>query len=140
MKLSSYTCLAFLVNRVINANPATDLSFGEIWDATDEGRLINLLAKRYSHLAEFTFITHPGLANLEQMEAALRDAAAAYQGRITQHAPDHSPNQKSKIKNRKCSGLCLVMDIILEAIQRQFCPRPSTGGSPEEPAEFPVTE
>jgi len=127
MKLSSYTGLAFLVNRVINANPIADLSYDEIWDATDEGRLISLLADRYGHLAEFTFITHPGLANLEQMEAAPRDAAAGYLGRIRR--PDGP-----------FSGLCLVMDIILEAIQQHFCQRPSSGDSPEEPAEFPVTE
>ena len=139
MKLSSYTCLAFLVNRVINANPATDLSYDEIWDATDEGRLLNLLVTRYGHLAEFTFVTQSGI-NLEQMEAALCDAAAAYQGRVTQHAPDHSPNQNSKFKIQKCCGLCLVMDIILEAIQRQFCHGPYSGALPQQPDQLPVTD
>ena len=126
MKLSSYTCLAFLVNRVINANPATDLSYDEIWDATDEGGLINLLVTRYGHLAEFTFVTQSGI-NLEQMEAALCDAAAAYQGRVGR-------------PEGPVSGLCLVMDIILEAIQRQFCHGPYSGALPQQPDQLPVTD
>jgi len=109
MKLSSFTCLAFLVNRVIDAAPETSLSFKEIFDAADEGRLIPLLVGRYGHIANFTWVTEACFRDLEQMEAALRDAAAAFEGRVGK-------------PSRPLSGLSLVMDIILEAIQRPFPP------------------
>src|ERR1041384_5696332 len=47
MKLTSFTCFAFLINRVIDAGPDADLSYEEIFDAAGEGRLISLLAQRY---------------------------------------------------------------------------------------------
>ena len=104
--LRSYTCLAFLVNDLIEAAPA-DLSYKEIFDAAGDARLISLLAERYGHIANFTWVTEPSIVDLEQMEAALRDAAAGYDGRVGK--PTHS-----------LSGLCLVMDIVLEAIQQQY--------------------
>jgi len=47
MSPSSLTCLAFLVNRVIDAGPDRDLSFNETFDAASEHRLITLLVERY---------------------------------------------------------------------------------------------
>src|SRR5206468_1720174 len=104
--LCAYTCLAFLVNPVIEARPVTDLSFDEIFDAVDHSRLVALLAERYSPIANFTWVTQPSIVNLEQMEAALRDAASPYEGRVGK-------------ATGPISGLCLVMAIILEAIQQQ---------------------
>jgi len=106
MKPTSFTCLAFLVNRVIDARPDRDLSFNETFDAASEGRLITLLAERYGHMANFTWVTQRDTVNVEQMEAELCDAAAGFEGRVGKAT---SP----------VSGLCLVVDIILEAIQRQ---------------------
>jgi hypothetical protein len=107
--LHAYTCLGFLVNDVIGANPQTDLSYREIFDAACDGRLIPLLVERYSHLANWTLVTEAHAARLEQMEAALRDAASAYEGRMG--------GQTGHL-----SGLHLVMDIILETLQQQFHP------------------
>ncbi len=106
MKLTSFTCLAFLVNRVIDARPDRDLSFHETFDAASERRLISLLVERYGHITNFTWVTQRDTVNVEQMEAALCDAAAGFEGRVGKAT---SP----------LSGLCLVLDIVLEAIQRQ---------------------
>src|SRR6266478_5789360 len=75
MKLTSLTHLAFLINRIIDAEPDTDLSFREIFVAGCDGELIKLLAAGYGHLVDFSLLlSEPSL--LEQMEAALRDAAS----------------------------------------------------------------
>jgi hypothetical protein len=104
------------VNHVINSVPDADLSFDEIFQAGADRRLLALLAHRYGHLADFTFATHSNAANLEEMEAALRDAASAFQGRAGKPIGP-------------LSGVCLVMDIILESIQQQFF-RSSAAGFP----------
>src|SRR6266481_4320838 len=106
MKLTSFTCLAFLVNRVIDARPDRDLSFHETFDAASERRLISLLVERYGHITNFTWVTQRDTVNVEQMEAALCDAAAGFEGRVGK-------------PTGPVSGLCLVLDIIVEAIQRQ---------------------
>jgi hypothetical protein len=106
MKLTSFTCLAFLINRVIDAGPDTDLSYEEIFDAAGEGHLISLLAQRCGQNNAFTFVTQAGV-NLGQMEASLSDAAAGFEGRVGK-------------PTGPVSGLCLALDIVLEAIQRQF--------------------
>ena len=116
--LNSYTCLAFLVNRVIEASPA-DLTYKEVFDAAWDGRLIALLTERYSQLANWTWVTQASAIHLEQMEAALRDAASGYEGRMGRPAGS-------------LSGLCLVMTIVIEAIQQQFRPLPSPAIEPEE--------
>ena len=110
LKLNSFTCLAFLINRVIDAGPDTDLSYEEIFDAASERRLISLLADRYGQNNAFTFVTRAG-NNPEQMEAALSDAAAGFEGRVGK-------------PTGLVSGLSLALDIVLETIQQQFY-RPS---------------
>jgi len=106
MKLCSFTHLGFLLNWIIDECPDTDLSFKEIHDAAREGDLVGLLAKRYGHVADFGLLEpSPGL---EQMEAALRDAASGLEGR-----------EGGKLCVTQ-SGLCLAMAIVLEAIQQQF--------------------
>jgi len=106
LKLNSFTCLAFLINRVIDAGPDTDLSYEEIFDAASERRLISLLADRYGQNNAFTFVTQAG-NNLEHMEAALADAAAGFEGRVGK-------------PTGPVSGLSLALDIVLETIQQQF--------------------
>src|SRR6266566_9238231 len=77
MKLTSLTHLAFLTNRIIDAEPDTDPSFREIFVAACDGELIKLLAASYGHLADFSLLlSQPSL--LEKMEAALRDATSAF--------------------------------------------------------------
>ena len=116
MNLSSFTCLAFLINRVIDAGPDRDLSYDEIFEAARDRHLIWLLTRRFSHIGQFSFVTHPGIEDIEQMDAALRDAAASFEGRVGK-------------PSGPVSGLCLALDIVLEAIQQQLY-RP-TGPQPE---------
>ena len=126
MKLTSLTCLAFAVNRVINQVPDSFLSYNQVFDAADDRRLIDLLVERYGHLADFTPVTQGHAASLEQMEAALRDAAAGFDGRV------------GKATTLICAP-CIVLDIILEAIQQQFHPRLAPPASPDfdpEPQDF----
>ena len=118
MKLTSLTCLAFLVNRVIRDVPDSFLSYNEVFDAAADGRLIDLLVERYGHRTNFTWVTQGHASALEQMEAALRDAAAAFDGRVGK-------------ATTLISAPCLVIDIILEAIQQQFHPRTSAQPEPE---------
>ena len=100
MKLTSFTSLAFILNRLIDRAPDTDLSCHEIFDAAADHRLISLLADRYGRIP-FTWVTDPNKGCLPQMEAALGDAAAAYEGRVG------SPTGP-------LSDLCLAMDIVLK--------------------------
>jgi hypothetical protein len=123
MKLTSFTHLAWLVNRIMHAGPDPDLSFQEIFAAARNGKLIGLLAARYSHIADLYFLlSRP--SRLEQMEAALRDAASGYDGRVGKPSGPYS-------------SLCLVMDIVIEAMKQQFdglplsCPAPQDGSGPE---------
>ena len=107
--LCSFTHLAFLINWTVDQRPATDLSFAEIHDAARKGRLVDLLAGRFGHIADFSLLLgNP--TNREQMEAALCDAAGALEGREAGKA------------GVTTSGLCLAMAIVLEAIQQQFIP------------------
>jgi len=116
--LPSFTHLAFLINWTIDERPATDLSFAEIHAAAGRGRLVDLLAGHFGHIADFSLLLgNP--ANLEQIEAALCDAASALEGREA---------GKVCVSN---SGLCLAMAIVLEAIQQQFHPSATVEADPE---------
>jgi hypothetical protein len=117
MKPTSFTHLAWLVNRIMHAGPDPDLSFQEIFAAARSGELVSLLAARYSHITDFYFLlTRP--SRLEQMEAALRDAASGFDGRMGRPSGPHS-------------SLCLVMDIVIGAMQQQFDGLPLSRPAPE---------
>jgi hypothetical protein len=106
MKLNAFTHLAYLINRILRFGPDPDLSYREIFVAARDGELISLLARRYRHCADFCFLlARPG--RLEQMEAALCDAASGFDGRMGR-------------ATGQCSSLCLVLDIVIEAMQQQF--------------------
>ena len=108
MKLTAFTHLAFLINEIIDAGPDTDFSLTEILDAACDRQLIKLVIGRYGHLTDFYFLLSTP-ARLKQMEAALCDAAAGFR-------------RDGDKPTSPVSGLCLVMDIVLEAIQRQCSP------------------
>lgn len=135
MRITSFTHLALLVNWIMDEQPPTrkdprrpsvwlprinlpqdarstpveDLSFPEVHRAARDGDLIGLLQRRFGHIADFSLLLPSGdnLAKLEQMEAALSRAAELFEGR----------EYKACVGK---SGLCLVMAIVLEAIQQQF--------------------
>ena len=64
---------------------------------------------------------NPGARLGEQMEAALRDAASVFEGRMGK-------------PTGPLSGLCLAMAIVLEAIQQQFPRFPSPPRQPNNPS------
>jgi len=145
MKLTSFTHLAFLINWIMDeqpptrkdprrpnvwvpkthipskdgvSRPAEDLTFKEVHLAARDGDLIGLLRRRFGHIADFSLLLPSpyNLTNLEQMEAALSQAASVLEGR----------EHKALVQK---SGLCLAMAIVLETIQQQF--RTRTPAQPE---------
>src|SRR6266567_6554054 len=67
--LGSFTHLAFLINGLIDTRPAAEPSFAEIHHAARQGALIDLLARRFAHVTDFSLLQRH-CAHLEQMEAA----------------------------------------------------------------------
>lgn len=108
MKLCWFTELLLLINWITDECPSEDLTFDEIHDAAADGRLIALLAERYGQIAEFAPLLKSSSVNVEQMEAALSDAAAILEGREA---------EKVCVEN---SGLCLAMAVAVQAIKQQF--------------------
>lgn len=109
MRLSSLTYLGFEVNAVCDACPDFEFTLERIHRAAREKNVVSSLAERFGELADLSLLlSNP--KELAEIEKALSDAASALEGR---------ESRKVGIKN---SGLCLVMALILEAIQQQFCP------------------
>ncbi|HWX22765.1 MAG TPA: hypothetical protein VN578_22930 [Candidatus Binatia bacterium] len=121
--LCTYTHLGFLINWIKDERPDLDVTFAEIHEAAHEGRFIELLRERFGHIADFSLLRNSPFLNLEQMEAALSDAACALEGREA---------GKACVQR---SGLCLAQAIVLEAIQQQFHRFPS---GPEQWRSEPV--
>jgi hypothetical protein len=120
--LTALTHLAFHVNAAIDACPDFDLSYAEIHDAAEIGRLVEHLDKRLKGHADLYLLTCIP-EKLTSLEIALREGAEALRGR------------ESKKAHVSKSGLCLVMAIILEAIQQQYATYPASQPEPEpEPA------
>lgn len=109
MRLSTLTYLGFEVNALWDACPDVELSLSEVHEAAKAERLVALLEERFSDSIDVGLITMQP-AELAGLEKALSDAASALEGR-----------EKRKVGVRD-SGLCLVMALVLEAIQQQFCP------------------
>jgi hypothetical protein len=106
MKPTAFTHLAFLINYIIGHRPA-DFPLSEVRAAARDGALINLLATRYGHIADFHYLIHRP-SSLEQTEAALSDAA---------NTLEWGESRRIGVSR---SGLCLAMAIVLEATQQQF--------------------
>jgi hypothetical protein len=109
MKLTTtaLTHLGFQINAALERSPALDLSFAEVHEAADACHLVEHLAKRLAGQADFYLLTSD-CEQLASLEAALRDAAEALRG------------QEGATAEIEKSGLCLVMAIVLEAIQQKF--------------------
>jgi hypothetical protein len=109
MKLSSFTGLAFETNAMLDAYPDLSLAFVQIHNAADRGRLVEFLAQQFGDAADFSLLLSDQ-AELAAVNNALRDAASALYGRERGTA------------GLSRNGLCLVVAVILEAIQQQFIP------------------
>src|SRR5437870_4724574 len=118
--LTALTHLAFHINAMLDACPGFNLSYAEIHEAAEIGRLVELLAKRLrGHVDLYLLTSDP--EQLTSLEIALGAAAEVLRGR-----------ERAKANISK-SGLCLVMAIILEAIQQQYdvWPAPPRSSLPE---------
>jgi len=109
MRLSSLTMLGFEINAVRDTRSDFELTFEQVHSAAQAGKLVALLDKRFKDLTDLSLLTSRP-EEMADVENALRDAAAALEGR---------ERRKVGVQN---SGICLVMAIIFEAIQQQFCP------------------
>ena len=107
--LTALTHLAFQINAVQDECPGLDLPFAAIHAAADLGLLVPYLAKRLAGHADLFLVTSDP-EKLAWLDAALRDTAADYTDRDI------------SAKRRNGSGLCLVMAIILDTIQREYGP------------------
>src|SRR5258708_26255606 len=107
MKLSSLTHFGFLINSVLDTGPVIELGFAEIHAAARAGQLVEHLATRLGKISNFWMLL--GNADeLKQVDLALGAAAVAVEGR------------EAGVAGVRQNGLCLVLAIILEAIQQQF--------------------
>ena len=109
MKLNSFTLLARETVAVLDLRPDLKLSFKEIHDAAERKELVQHLATRYGKDADFSLLTElPDYrAELVAVNHALYEVAGGIYGR----------EPKIGAKN---NGLCLVLAIIIEAMQREF--------------------
>jgi hypothetical protein len=107
MKLLSFTSLAFSVNSVLDQNPATTLSFAEVRDSAKRGVLVQDLARRFGEQPDLSLLLSDE-HELSDLNLALTNASNALEGRVMRRV--------GVSKN----GLCLVMALILEAIEQQF--------------------
>jgi len=115
--LTALTHLAFHINATLDACPDFELSYAEVHDNAEIGYLVEHLAKRLAGRADLYLLT----SNHDQhisLERALGEAAQALRGR------------ERKKANIEKSGLCLVMAIILEAIQQNYATYPAAGRDP----------
>jgi len=109
MRLSSLTHLGFEVNCILDSNPGSDLTFQEVHNAAREKSIIKLLQDRYADYVDLSLF-ESGSEERREVEAALSLAAECLEGR---------ERRKTGVENR---GLCLIVALILEAIQQAFCP------------------
>jgi hypothetical protein len=105
-QLSALTHVAFQVNSTIAEADGKDISFDDVYKGLERGRLLETLNEKMPDHFDFSLFK-PGDEQNVALNRALKDAAAAFQGREL---------RKSGIES---SGLHLVMACLLEAIQRQ---------------------
>ena len=110
LTVTNLTHLAFHVNSIIDSEEDFDLSFSEIHEAAELGRLLEHLEKRFHGKADLYLLTSLEPNHVLAIEKALQDAADVLRGR---------ERRKADVKN---SGLCLLIAIILEALQQNFSP------------------
>src|SRR4051812_8064682 len=110
LTLTSLTHLGFCINSFIDSRDDFDLSYAEVHEAAETGCLLKHLAQRLSGRADLHLATSLEAERVAVIERVLRDAA------------DVMYNREAKKATIQNSGLCLVMAIILEALQQNFAP------------------
>ncbi len=106
MRLSQLTSIGWCANMMLDRREQAPFTFDEIYAAADRGALVDLLLKiDDSGIIEITARDPEARAATER---ALRDAAEALRGReIRKTGVGDNP-------------LCMVMALVLEAIQQNF--------------------
>src|ERR1041385_9263105 len=118
MKLNSFTLLARETVAMLDQRPDLKLSFKEIHDAAERKELVKHLATRYGKDADLSLLTE--LPDYQAELAAVNHALYEVAGGIYGREPGYGA---------KNNGLCLVLVIIIEAMQREF-PSPASQREP----------
>jgi hypothetical protein len=106
MRLSQITCIGWCANMMLDRGEQPPFTFDDIYAAADSGTLVDLFLKiDDSGIIEITALDPERRAETER---ALADAVEALRGRSLRKA---GVGDKS---------LCMVMAIVLEAIQQNF--------------------
>jgi len=110
LSFTALTHLGFHITALLDTCPDCNLPFTAIHAAADLGVLLAYLDRRFRNEIDlYLILSDPDV--LAEVELALTTAAGSMYGR------DISSKGK---KGKSSSGLCLVMAIILEAIQQQY--------------------
>jgi hypothetical protein len=107
LRLSSLSYLAHEVNAAIDAGRGLDMAFDEVYDAVDQGRVIEFLTERLGETVDLSLL-NPGDEQERALAPVLQDVAASLRGR---------ERRKTGVER---NGLCLIMTFCLGAIQARF--------------------
>ena len=110
MKLSSLTAIAFETNAMIDQHPHLEFTFPQVHEAARYHQLVNRLAERFGDNADFSLLLADN-QELAEVNQALAEASGGLEG------------MEHKV-GAAASGLCLVVALVLEAIQQQFIKLP----------------
>jgi hypothetical protein len=104
VRMVDLTFTGFLINAAIDEGRGGDLSFDEVYSGLESGTLLADLDRKYPDT--FDFSPYPaGSDNETRLLEALHNATGGIEGR---------ERRKTGVER---NGLCLVMALILEAIQ-----------------------
>lgn len=104
VRLVDLTFTGFLVNDAIDDGKGGDLSFNEVYTGLERGSLLVDLNLKYPDTFDFSLFPAGGEAEQRLLEA-LNDATGGIRSR---------ERRKTGVEN---NGLCLLMALVLEAIQ-----------------------
>jgi hypothetical protein len=116
MKLTSLTGIAFETNAIIDQHPHLELTFAQIHEAAENRLLVERLAERFGNKADFSLLLRDP-QELAEVNHALAEVSGGMSGM------EHKLGAQN-------SGLCLVVGLVLEAIQRHFKPQPQPRPEP----------
>jgi hypothetical protein len=103
--LVTLTFAGFMINMALDDGKGTDLSFEEVYSGLENGTLLIDLDRKYPETFDFSIYT-PGSEREQGLLEALRGATGGIEGR---------ERRKTGVEH---NGLCLLMALVLEAIQQ----------------------
>ena len=106
MRRSTLLRLAFIVNSLADCSSEGDLPFPEVHAAAQEGRLLELLARRSARFFDFSFLKSPD-GSFDELNSALRLSSTILRGR-------------EFLKAGVCrNGYCLALALVFYAIRER---------------------